>query len=123
MKVYQITAFNTWDEPGDSTRYEFTITVGYSKNYVLISKGSSGAVFVSYDYNIDHLEMLADYNPDFTKDIPPKEYQGTFGKSEIGKDFISYMCEHSKCNPWTAIAAIRAALKVIPMLREIGEVE
>lgn len=101
------------DEPGDGTHYEFAI-LDEDENYLLIMMGRIGAKFASYGYRKDSLRDLKSRYPVLLKNIGIKSYQNEIIDSGfLSEKFLGYMGDHSDCNVWTAVAAVRAALMVL----------
>lgn len=101
-------------QPGDLTWYRFTI-VQHPRNpdQVLIAS-AEGPSFTGYTYNKSSIEAWAtEFGP-----LPPKdEYETWFQKAaEEGRHYVGYVMSHSKCDNWTAVAAIMSAAQALKEL-------
>jgi len=120
MQVENRTGICTEDEPGDGTHYEFVL-MRESDRFILIMRGSQGARFDSYTYRDDSLSSILEEYPVLGTHPTTKEYENAIGDSGILADpFIGYMSDHSTCNVWTAVAAIRAAIHFMKMEKVDG---
>lgn len=108
----KIEAFEIIDEPGDATHYEFIIALAKDRHFIFISRGENGAKFESYTYRIDSIENFVKDYPILIEALDESEYQKKVASS-MDDPFIGYIASHSNCNPWTAIAAVRAMMKFI----------
>lgn len=84
-------------EPGDGTRYAFLVESGANKEYLWIA-GSPRFDLYEYDRN----SMLAFFRryPNTTADLLDLGW--------MEDSYIQYIADHSKCNVWTARAALMA---------------
>lgn len=97
-------------EPGDATRYTFLVEESGDKNYLFVAGAPR---FDLYKYNKGAVLAFYKKYPTFTVDLSDLEF--------LDDDYIQYMSEHSKCNPWTARAAIMAMKEY--MDREVNNFE
>lgn len=89
-------------EPGDGTRYTFLVEQSGDKDYLFVAGAPR---FDLYKYNKDAVLAFYKKYPTFTVDLTDLEF--------LNDDYIQYMSEHSKCNVWTARAALMAMKKFI----------
>lgn len=113
-------------EPGDGTRYEFLVapvpvdapSEDPSVFVASVGRGWGAPAFVGYAYTISDLLDFAKRFPR-TCNVGREHYrEAVRDEAALEDHFVGYMRGHSGmtahlCNPWTALAAIRAALLVI----------
>ena len=91
-------------EPGDAPRYTFLVEESGDKNYLLVA-GSPRFDLYEYDKN-SVLHFYKQY-PMIESDLLDFDWQAD--------PYISYIIEHSKCNTWTARAALIAAKRFMEL--------
>ena len=96
-------------EPGDGTRYEFVIVWDpTAPGYLLIMATGGGAEFHSYGFESGELKRFGDKFPEWLE-ADTESYRRVAANTIPATDLVSYMVGKAQCNPWTALAAIRAA--------------
>jgi hypothetical protein len=118
----------TWVElePGDGTHYEFLVapvpqdapSAGLALFVASVSRGSGCPEFLGYAYSVEDLRAFAVRFPRSTRAGPEDYRQAAIAEDPLADGFVGYVLSKSgtraaPCNPWTALAAIRAALEVI----------
>lgn len=100
-------------EPHDGTHYEFVVFEDLgprSVNWLTIAKGGRGAAFSTYEYSREAIAQFVASHPGPFADDPGREYGQLAQASRALLDpYLDYVAEHSACNLWTALAALRAA--------------
>jgi hypothetical protein len=94
-------------EPGDATRYEFIVSDGwYREGYLTatcLHLECRGYTFLKEEVD----RFNADHGP-----IPSYADYSAWGEKVLasGDPFLLYVLEHTKANPWTALALIVALI-------------
>ncbi len=104
-------------QPGDGTRYSFTIGRDeYISPYLRIAGTGEGAEFKGYLFDEESINQhFLDCSEWY--DDPAIAVKGAYqvvvryllGRINQEAHYIEYIVEHTQCNPWTAVAAMLAA--------------
>lgn len=113
MRLVPLLAHHVVLEPGDGTHYEFLVSRVDDDYYFVASVGS--VAFAGYPYRVDDVRAFASRHPWIVPEGPtgPAYMKTARSADPMGDGFLSYVLEHSLCNPWTVLAAIRAVLAVL----------
>ena len=117
MKREKINAEHVMDQPGDGTRYDFIVTDVPEMNQVIIAGTGKGAKFKGYTYRkASIISFLLEFPDVLINDRDTyRDKVGEIMPDRHFPPFVGYICDdkHSDCNPWTALAAMRAAYAFI----------
>ena len=110
-------------EPDDGTRYEFIVAPdatedGMHSNNIFIASVLPEVPFAGYRYLVGSiLEYQYVHFPDqfFIPQNNHVVYRPHSGS--VLNPYIEYMMEHSRCSPWTAVAAIMAGVLYVETIR------
>ena len=118
-------AFRVDVQPGDKTWYRFILTDGSNevgtkngdgRRAVTIVAGPDGPRFDAYPYwHESILDALREY-----EGLDAETIMRGYHEGHPRWHYLGYICEHSNCNPWTALAALRAAGFVLGWGHEKG---
>lgn len=88
--------------PGDATRYEFLVS-DLGKSIAVTCLNSFR--FDGYFYDMGSVEDF------FIRNGNPPDYDDycEWGRQLLSDFYIEYVCGHSNCNPWSALAALICA--------------
>jgi len=112
-------------QPGDGTAYEFLVsrsTYYFPKDYILIAKGGDGPEFGGYPYQITSIQQFMLEHRLFWQDY--ESYEKYVDDNKIlDASYVGYVVGHSKCDRWTALAAIIAGFTFLVKMNMIEEVD
>lgn len=84
-------------EPGDGTRYAFLVEQSADKRYLWVAGTPR---FDLYEYDINSMLAFFRHYPNTAADLLDLNW--------MEDSYIQYIVDHSKCNVWTARAALMA---------------